>query len=63
MRAPDAAREAEELLAAIGVQEPKVKDGAGTIEDDLTVVAALRDVAGGSIRPARVPPRRAGCAA
>jgi mandelate racemase len=50
MRAADAAREAEEVLAATGVRELKVKVGAGTIEDDLAVLAALRDVAGDAVR-------------
>jgi mandelate racemase len=50
MRAADAAREAEEVLSATGVRELKVKVGAGAIEDDLAVLAALRDVAGDEVR-------------
>jgi mandelate racemase len=50
MRPADAAREAEEVLAATGVRELKVKVGAGTIDDDLAVLSALREVAGDDVR-------------
>lgn len=50
MRAADAAREADELLAATGVRELKVKVGAGTIEDDIAVLQALRDAAGDDVQ-------------
>jgi mandelate racemase len=50
MRPADAAREAEEVLAATGVRELKVKIGAGTLADDLAVIAALREVAGDGVR-------------
>jgi mandelate racemase len=50
MRAADAAREAEEVLAATGVRELKVKVGAGTIGDDLAVLAAIRRVGGDGVR-------------
>jgi mandelate racemase len=50
MRPDDAAREAGALLEATGVRELKVKVGAGTVEDDLAVLAALREVAGDGVR-------------
>jgi mandelate racemase len=47
---PDAvAAEAERVLAS-GVRELKVKVGAGTIDDDLAVIARLREVAGDGVR-------------
>jgi mandelate racemase len=47
---PDAvAREAEAVLRS-GVRELKVKIGAGTIDDDLAVIGALREVAGDGVR-------------
>ena len=48
MRPAAVAAEAEEVLAT-GVRELKVKIGAGTLADDLEVLATLRDVAGDGI--------------
>jgi mandelate racemase len=49
MRSPAVEREAEAVLES-GVRELKVKVGAGTIEDDLEVLARLREVAGDGVK-------------
>jgi mandelate racemase len=48
MRSPELEAEVEELLA-VGVRELKVKVGAGSLEDDLAVLARLREVAGDGV--------------
>jgi mandelate racemase len=48
MRSPAVDTECEAVLAT-GVRELKVKVGAGTIEDDLAVIARLREVAGDGV--------------